>query len=92
MSSSAELRTELLGLIGTNPGGHLDAALRSTFADKLKAYAAKTGAKLLFGMSLSSLASARQPDSPNRAIAPSIASMPPAAMMASRASGLNPAR
>ena len=40
MSSSAELRTELLGLIGTNPGGHLDAALRSTFADKLKAYAA----------------------------------------------------
>ena len=44
MSSSAELRSELLDLIGTNPGGHLDAALRSTFADKLKAYAASDDA------------------------------------------------
>lgn len=44
MSSAAELRTELLDLIGKNPGGHLDATLRSTFADKLKAYAASDGA------------------------------------------------
>jgi hypothetical protein len=44
MSSSADLRTELLDLIGKNPGGHLDATLRSTFADKLKAYAASDGA------------------------------------------------
>ena len=44
MSSAAELRTELLDLIGKNPGGHLDATLRSTFADKLKAYAASDDA------------------------------------------------
>ena len=44
MSSAAALRTELLDLIGQNPGGHLDAALRSTFADKLQAYAASDDA------------------------------------------------
>lgn len=44
MSSASDLRTELLDLIGKNPGGHLDATLRSAFADKLKAYAASDGA------------------------------------------------
>ena len=36
---SAEIRTELLDLIGKNPGGHLDAELRSAFGEKLKSYA-----------------------------------------------------
>lgn len=37
--SSAILRNEVLELIGTNPGGHLNADICSTFAAKLQAYA-----------------------------------------------------
>ena len=40
---AAELRKELLDLIGQNPGGHLDSDLRSNFADKLKSYAETDG-------------------------------------------------
>ena len=42
--SSQDLRNELLELIGKNPGGHLDAGIRSAFADKLNAYAASADA------------------------------------------------
>jgi len=37
--SSTTLRTELLELIGTNPGGHLNTEICSTFGTKLQAYA-----------------------------------------------------
>ena len=43
-SASQQLRTELLDLIGQNPGGHLDSDLRSAFAAKLGAYAESDGA------------------------------------------------
>jgi len=36
---STNLRNEIIELIGTNPGGHLDAEICSTFGAKLQAYA-----------------------------------------------------
>jgi L-2-hydroxycarboxylate dehydrogenase (NAD+) len=40
MPQSSELRTEILDLIGKNPGGHLDVAIREEFSNKLNEYAA----------------------------------------------------
>jgi len=44
MSASAQqLRTDLLKIIGENPGGHQDATVRASFASKLQAYSNADG-------------------------------------------------
>ncbi|KAL3803661.1 hypothetical protein HJC23_003715 [Cyclotella cryptica] len=43
MSSAAEIRTQLLELIGRNPAGHKDAEVRSQFATKLEEYSNAEG-------------------------------------------------
>ena len=44
MSSATDLRNDLLKIIGENPGGHTDAAVRESFAAKLQEYAKADGA------------------------------------------------
>ena len=43
MSSAADIRNELLKIIGENPGGHTDDNIRSTFAAKLNEYSNTEG-------------------------------------------------
>ena len=64
MSTAAEIRQELLKLIGENPGGHQDDTIRSTFATKLNEYSNAEGSdpsdvifaigKTVFGVELES--------------------------------------
>ena len=64
MSSASDLRSDLLKIIGENPGGHQDPAVRESFASKLQEYSKADGAdpsdvifaigKTVFGVDLPS--------------------------------------
>eukprot|EP00565_Helicotheca_tamesis_P006406 CAMPEP_0185730156 /NCGR_PEP_ID=MMETSP1171-20130828/8707_1 /TAXON_ID=374046 /ORGANISM="Helicotheca tamensis, Strain CCMP826" /LENGTH=466 /DNA_ID=CAMNT_0028399153 /DNA_START=46 /DNA_END=1446 /DNA_ORIENTATION=+ len=69
------LRTDLLDLIGKNPGGHLDESIRTEFESKLKAYADSPGAdpsdvlfaigKTVYNVDVSPDAKKKKTDIPN---------------------------